>query len=283
MNNKDKNLMEIHIAVLLFGMSGLFGKLLTLPSIVIVSGRVFFSSIFLYILIAYQKKGIKLKAKKDYFFLIIMGVILSIHWTAFFHAIQVSTVAIGLITFSTFPIFVTFLEPLFFKESIRYSDIISAAVSFFGVVLVVPRLDLSSNMAQGALWGLVSGLTYAVLSMFNRKFLKKYPSLIITFYEQFTSAIVLIPFVVFGKPNFQPSDILLLALLGVVFTGLAHLMFVNSLKNIKTLTAGIISSLEPLYGVIFAALLLGEIPSYREITGGIIILGTVFYTTVKSK
>ncbi len=45
MNTRNKGLIEIHLAVFLFGMSGVFGKLLSLPSMIIVLGRVFFSSI----------------------------------------------------------------------------------------------------------------------------------------------------------------------------------------------------------------------------------------------
>jgi len=85
------------------------------------------------------------------------------------------------------------------------------------------------------------------------------------------------------KPTFHIRDILLLIILGTVFTGISHSLFINGLKNIKTQTAGVISSLEPVYGIFFAAFLLKEIPTLREILGGIIILGTVFYSTIKSK
>ncbi len=280
---KNKSLLEIHLAVFLFGLSGLFGKLFSLPSMVIVLGRVFFSSIFLLTIILYLKKDIKLKHQKHYFYLVIMGVILAIHWSTFFKAIQVSTVAIGLLTFSTFPVFLTFLEPYFFKEKIKLSDIIIAIVTLLGVVLVVPKFELGSNLTQGVFWGILSGFTYAILSMLNRKYVKEYSSLVIAFYEQFVATIVLIPFLFLQKPIFSFRDIILLIILGIVFTGISHLLFINGLKNIKTQTAGIISTLEPVYGIIFAIFLLGEIPTLREVLGGVIILSTVLYSTIKSK
>lgn len=283
MDARNKSLMEIHLAVFLFGVSGLFGKLLSLPSIIIVLGRVFFSSIFLLFLLLNMKKDIKLKEKKHYFYLLIMGIILAIHWTTFFQSIQVSTVAIGLLAFSTFPVFVTFLEPYFFKEHIKISNIVIAIVAFLGVMLVIPSFELGNSSTQGVLWGLVSGFTYAILSILNKKYVKEYSSAVIAFYEQFIAAIILIPFYFLQKPVFQLNDILLLALLGVVFTGISHLLFINGLKNIKAQTAGIISSLEPVYGIIFAAFLLSEIPSLREVLGGMVILGAVFYSTIKSR
>ncbi|MBU3190494.1 DMT family transporter [Clostridium bowmanii] len=282
MNTKNKNLTQIHFAVFLFGIAGLFGKLLSLPPMIIVLGRVFFSSIFLLIIMLFLKKDIKLKKKKDYLYLGIMGFILAIHWSAFFKSIQVSTVAIGLLIFSTFPVFVTFLEPYFFKEKIKTKDIVIAIITLMGVALVVPKFKLGNNLTEGVLWGILSSFTYAVLSMLNRKYVKEYSSIVIAFYEQFVATLVLIPFLFLIRPVFKPMDIILLVVLGVVFTAISHTLFINGLKNVKTQTAGIISSLEPVYGIIFALLVIGEIPTTREILGGIIILGTAFYSTIKS-
>jgi len=115
---RRRGLFEIHLAVLFFGLAGLFGKLVLLPSTIIVLGRVLFATIFLSLVLLYLKQGIRLRQKQDYFFMALMGVILAVHWVTFFQAIQVSTVAIGLLTFSTFPVFVTFLEPFFFQRKI---------------------------------------------------------------------------------------------------------------------------------------------------------------------
>lgn len=275
--------MQIHIAVLLFGLSGLFGKFIALPPIIIVFGRVCFSSGFLFIVIKVFKKNIRLKEKSHYLYLIIMGGILAIHWITFFKAIQMSTVAIGLLTFSTFPVFVTFLEPYFFKERLKLSDVIVAGVTFLGVALVIPKFELGNDVTQGVLWGIVSGFTYALLSIFNRKYVNEYSSLVVAFYEQIVAAVLLIPVLFFSHPVVHTKDILLIILLAVVFTGISHTLFIEGLKNIKTQTAGIISCLEPLYAIIFAAILLNEIPGIREVLGGVIILGTVFYSTIKSK
>lgn len=282
MHTKNKSLLEIHLAVFLFGLSGLFGKLLSLSPMIIVLGRVFFSSTFLLIIMLYFKKDIKLRQNKDYIYFILMGIILAIHWSVFFLSIQVSTVAIGLLTFSTFPIFVTFLEPYFFKEKIKLLDIAIAIITFLGVLLVIPKFELGNHMTQGVLWGILSGFTYAILSMLNRKYAKDYSGMKIAFYEQLVATIVLLPFLFLQKTTFQPRDIVLLLLLGILFTGISRSLFISGLKHIKTQRAGIISSLEPVYGIFFSILLLGEIPTGREFLGGFIILSMVFYSTRKS-
>lgn len=281
MNAKNKSLLEIHSAVLLFGLSGLFGKIIALPAIMIVFGRVFFASIFLLLVLLYFKKTIRL-ASQDYAYMVVMGILLAIHWHTFFLSIQMSTVAIGLLTFSAFPVFVTFLEPYFFKEKIKLADIAIAFIAFGGVVLVIPAFEMDNNLTQGGLWGIVSGFTYALLSLLNRKYAEKYSGTVIAFYEQFIAAIILVPFLFWQEFSFQPTDLLLLFILGVIFTGIAHSLFINGLKNIRTQTAGIISCIEPVYGIIFAAVLLQEIPTFREVAGGSIILAAVLYSTSRA-
>ncbi len=274
-------LFEIHIAVLFFGLAGLFGKLVNQPPAVIVFGRVLFAMAFLLPAMWYLKHSFRLNRTRDYFALLLQGFILAVHWGTFFQAIQVATVAVGLITFSTFPIFVTFLEPVFFKEKLRPADVALALLTFTGVVLVVPAFDLDNTTTQGALWGVTSGLTFALLSIMNRKYARTYSSLVVAFYQDAAAALFLVPFLFLPAPVMTLPDMLLLALLGIVFTGVAHSLFIRGLAHVKAQTASIIASLEPVYGILAAALLLGELPAARELSGGAVILSAALYATTR--
>ena len=276
---RRKGLLEIHIAVLFFGLAGLFGKLLLLPSTIIVFGRVFFATIFLSLVLLYLKQGIRLRQKQDYFFMALMGFILAVHWVNFFQAIQVSTVAIGLLTFSTFPVFVTFLEPVFFRERVELKDILVAFIAIVGVALVIPEFEIKNSMTRGALWGIASGFTFALLSIMNRKYVKEYSSIIVAFYQDSIATVVLLPFLFLAAPVFRLTDILLLSILGVIFTGVAHTLFIKGLASVRAQKASIIASLEPVYGIIAAILLLGAIPTLRVVFGGVIILSAALYAT----
>ena len=108
-----QGLLRVHLAVLLFGLSGLFGKLLGHHSLVIAWGRTVFSSLTLAGVLAAGGKGFRLEKRRDLLAFWGLGALLAFHWSSFYRAIQLSTVALGLISFSTFPIFITFLEPLF--------------------------------------------------------------------------------------------------------------------------------------------------------------------------
>ena len=275
MKNNKRYLLQVHGAVLLFGLSGLFGKL-DQPAMVITLGRVVFSALFLLVLlnlrhIPYRVSGRQLAALAG------LGAVLAFHWCSFYQAIQLSTVAIGLLTFSSFPIFVTFLEPLFFRRTLRGQDALAAAVAFGGIALVAP---VSGGGAwQGVLWGLLSGLSYALLGLLNKKTVDHLPAPVISFYEQAAAAVYLLPSLLWLRPRFTLEEVGLLALLGVVFTAISHTLFIGGLKGVRAQTASVISSLEPVYGILFAALFLGEIPSAREILGGLVVLACALWVT----
>jgi drug/metabolite transporter (DMT)-like permease len=263
------------------GFAGVIIKFVSYPSAVITFGRVFFSSAVLLIFAEAGHDNLKLKNKFDVFIAIFAGVVMAVHWFSFMHSIRLSTVAIGTITYSTFPVFVSFLEPLIYKEKFSASGIIQAAMVLIGLIITIPEFSFQNTMTLGIIWGMVSSITYAVLSLLNRHLSSCYAGRTVCLYEQGTATILLLPVLFLVRPTFTPKDIVLLIILGVLCTAVAHTLFVESLKNVKVTTAGIVSGMETVYGIVLAIFILREIPSMREIIGGVIILSVALYTTLK--
>lgn len=269
-----KSLAGLHLAVLLFGLAGVVGRSMDLSAALVTLGRTGCSFGFLLLGFLVRKKPLRLRSRRDLFLALTAGVILAAHWTAFFQSVQTASVAVGTITFSTFPLFVTFLEPLIYREKLRPAGVICAGAMFLGVLVTVPAFSLTSRQTVGILWGMAGSVTYAALSLFNRTLSDRYPGDLICLYEQGAAAAVLLP-VLFRTPApVSAPDLFRILFLGVVSTALAHSLYVSSLRRIRAQTAGIVSGLETVYGVLFAWLLLGEPPTLREALGGGIILGS---------
>ncbi len=276
---KKRSLAEIHVAVVLFGIAGLFGKWIALAPSIIVLGRVFFASITLAFILLILKQTILFPKKSTYFLLVSLGFLLAVHWTVFFKSIQISTVAVGLLSYSSFPIFTAFLEPLFFKEKIQIKNLLYAGGCVFGIFLIIPKFDLSDAIFQGVLWGVAAGFTFSLLTIFNRKLSKQYSSLVIAFYQDFFATLFLLPFFFILRPTLDLKNIILLCILGIFCTAGSHTLFIKGMKYIRAQTAAIISSLEPVYGIVIAFFFLNEIPTLRTILGGVIILSAAFSVT----
>jgi len=281
----ENPILTTHIAVFLFGFSGLFGKFFSFSPVYIVLGRTFFASVSLIIFIVFLKKiPIKPASLSDTFSLGLQGLLLGFHWVCFFYSIQISTVAVGLLTFSTFPLFVTFLEPVFFKEKLYKKDILFACLILIGTFFVIPSLDFSDNMTRGGSIGILAGFTFALLALINRKNAKKLNPLSIALHQNFFATIFLIiPAILIKSPLPLYSDLPLLAVLGIFCTALSHSLFIKSLARIRAQTVSVITGLEPVWGIALAILFFNEIPNLQTIAGGIIIIIASALAGMKNK
>jgi len=279
----NKGAVQIHIAVFLFGFAGLFGKFLSCSPLYIVLGRTFFASIALFLYARLFSKTVLFAfGRNQILFFILQGILLAVHWWSFFLSIQISSVAVGLVTFSTFPLFVTFLEPLCFKEELKTKDIFIAVAVFIGILLVIPDFNFSNNITRGAFFGIVSGFTFALLALVNRRNARISDAIAVAFYQNLFAALFLIwPVLALKVVPPQMSDLPNLIFLGVVCTALSHTLFIHSLIFIRAQTASVIAGLEPVYGIILAFFLLNEIPGARTLVGGLIIIGTTLLASCR--
>jgi len=285
MSPYSRNLLSIHAAVVLFGFAGLFGdtRVLPLSSVVIVFGRVVFASAALLLASLVQKNILRSVSRRSVFAFALLGILLAAHWTTFFQSVKDAGVALALITFTTFPVFVAFLEPLFFRERLHAVDVIRAALALAGIVILQPRFEVNDRATQGILWGIASGGTFALLTLLNRRFVRQHSSMTIALYQDLFAAAVLLPFVFAGGQSITIRDLLLLAALGVLCTAVAHSLFIAGMHGVSARTASMIACLEPVYGTLLAVLYLGDSLPLRTILGGIIILGVAFHATVKPR
>lgn len=272
----------LHLSVMLFGLSAVLGQFVDAPAAVIAGGRVLWSSAALLLFSLFRKSSLKLRCKKDYAVALAAGVVLAIHWTTFFQSIRTSSVAIGTITFSAFPLFLTFLEPPVFHEPLRPRNVVTALVLLAGVGITIPDFSLENQVTVGILWGLVCALAYAVLSLANRYLAGRYPAQTVCLYEQGTAAVVLLPALLFSRTTWSLPNFAGIAAIGLICTAIAHSLYVAAQRHVKAQTAGIISGMETVYGILFALLFLGEIPGPRELIGGAVILGVAVFSSLSA-
>ena len=275
MDLTKRSMIELHIAVVLFGISGLFGKLIPLDPVQIVFGRTVIGALALLVALGVKGQLGKMFVTGQWGVNIALGVLLCAHWITFFKAIQVSSVAIGLLAFASFPVFVTLLEPILFKERWRKIDFITMFTVVFGLYLVVPEAGSDAHIIEGLAWGIFSAFLYAMLSMINRFRVRETESMALVFLQNvgaaFTAALIM-PFS--ALPAIVEQLPLFLAL-GLLCTTLPLAIMMNSLKVLKTQLVSLVICLEPLYGILLAALLLSEIPSASTLAGGAVIMGAI--------
>ena len=276
--SRGSALAALHAAVLLFGFAGLFGKWIDLSPVAIVLGRASVAAAALGIVL------LKTRAVRRPFELRLVtnGAVLALHWVSFFAAIQTATVAIGLLGFASFPLFVLILEWLLLRRRWTPRKAATALAVTLGLVALVPSYSLQDRTLQGLAWGLVSGFTFALLAVLNRRLVANRRAIDVAFWQNLTAALCLVPFA-WATPAalgaIGARDIALIVVLGLVCTALAHSLFIAGLRTISAHTASVIVALEPVYGIVLALVLLGEVPGVRTFVGGVLIVGAALLAT----
>ena len=278
-------IISILVALPFVSLTGLFGKFLTIAPLLIVQGRSIFAFGTLLIALFVMRKKLFFQDYREWIWLMVSGSILGIHWIAFFEAIQVSTVAIGLLSFASYPLFTTLLEPLFFKEVLRRKNVVAALIVICGLAIMAtsseePNAIISGSVIQGLLWGLLAGFGFSVLTLLNRGYVRNHSPLLLTCWQNGFAALVLLPWSLSESWMISGKEWSLLFILGVICTVGGHTLLINGLRHVKAQIASLlIAGLEPVGAIVFALFLLGEIPSLQTLLGGLLIVGTTFLIT----
>jgi len=275
---KERNaLLAIHLGALLFGLSGIFGKLAATTPDMIAGGRAFFAVLALGLAtLLWRRTDSSRPSWPQLARLVLGGLLLGTHWLAFFEAVKISGVAIATLGFASFPAFTVLLEGTLFRERTRPVEFLMVALVCLGLILVTPEFSLGSDATVGLLWAVLSGLLFALLSLLNRASTHGLDPIQAALYQNVTVLVVFMPLAAPLVPSLRPLDWLWLAMLGIFCTGLAHSLFVASLRVLKARTTAVIFALEPVYGILFAWWLFSEQPTLRMLAGGLLIISAIF-------
>lgn len=220
-----------------------------------------------------------------------IGVIVAIHWLCFYGSIKLANASVALITMSTTALFTALIEPHIFKWQLNFTDILLS-------ILVIPAMylttyDFSTDMLWGFWLGIVSALLLAYFTILNRKLISEASPEVITFLEMGSSWLFLsiCSFLLFVIETDYPvipqnSDIIYLIVLSLGCTILPFVLHLKALKHISAFATNLIINLEPVYGIVMAAIILKE---YRELNVKfylgviIIVLIVMMYPLLNSK
>jgi drug/metabolite transporter (DMT)-like permease len=284
MNNSHiQHLSGLLAATLFISTSGVLGKYIAMPTEVIVWFRSAFAVVFLYLFCRLKKISLKVHHTKTHVPLIISSLFMAAHWITYFYALKLSNVALGMLSLFTFPVITSLLEPVFLKTKINPVHIVLGVIVLVGLYILTPEFDLESSMLKGVLFGLLSAVCYAIRILIMKQYVETYHGSMLMLYQTVVITIVLVPVMFFMDVSGFSSQFPYLLMLALLTTSIGHGLMVHSLKFFSASTATIISSVQPIFGIILAFFFLGEIPHANTYIGGALILSTVVIESIRSK
>ncbi len=259
-NNNTRILAILHLAVFLAGWTGIFGRLISLGGLPLVWYRMMVSVVVLAVVMALMHRlhhpGWKALGK-----IAACGIILALHWVAFFASIQASNVSIGVACVATSCFFTTLFHPLINRKRVSWVEVLISFISIAGVLLI---FSLDVRYRLGIALGLLCAALYSVFSILNINVARETgeDSATMLLYELIGGVFflsLLIPFLPVADIIPQKADILWLLLLGSVFTILPFLFQLQALRSLSAFTVNLAYNLEPVYSIALAAILFGEL------------------------
>lgn len=252
---------KLHISILLAGLTGIFGKLISLNAGLLVWYRMMFASLLFWIILGLSKKLIKVPVR-EVLRISGIGMLLGLHWVFFYGSIKAANISIGVICFSLVGFFTAFLEPLINKHKISLKEILFSLLTVAGIVMI---FHFDTRYRLGIVLGVISSALAALFTITNKRKSKNYPARTMLLYEMsggFVGLSCLMPLYLhyFPAGNILPGndDFLYLLLLASACTIGLYLLQIQVLKKISAFTVNLSYNLEPVYSIILAMLFFHE-------------------------
>jgi drug/metabolite transporter (DMT)-like permease len=256
-----RSFIQLHIAVLLAGLTGVLGKLISLNEGLLVWWRLLLAVPLLWVLALSRKQTLRID-RRDVWRIIGIGGIAALHWVAFYGSIKYSNVSVGLLCFSAIGFFTALIEPLVLGHRIDVVELLLGLLVIVGIFFI---FQVDPHFKTGIFIGLLSALLGSLFPVLNKRILQRVSAVNVTLYELsggFLVLSVLLPFYlhVFPAPSLIPgwADLGWLLILSWLCTVLAFNLSMSALQRISAFTVNLSYNLEPVYGILLAFLIFRE-------------------------
>jgi drug/metabolite transporter (DMT)-like permease len=265
--------------VVILGLTGVFGKLISLNAKELVWYRMLIAFIVLALFLLIKKELFKIKLK-DFFGILGVGALVTFHWLFFFEAIKVSTISVAVVCLATSSLLSALIEPIFFKRKILYYELIMGVLVLLSIAYM---LGTETQYLLGYFYGIISALLATLFTLFNAKYIGKVEAAKITMIEMLSGVIIVsIILLLNGEhsifyTSISFSDFSYLLLLGILCTAMVFVWMIEILRYITPYSLIMAVNLEPIYSIILALIIFGEseLMSISFYVGSSVIIGVV--------
>ncbi|MBN3795987.1 DMT family transporter [Burkholderia sp. Ac-20392] len=271
------SIFKLHLATLLFGLSGVIGRISTIDVRMLVEARAGLAALALFFVARMSRIDLRVPRQKQIPYAAI-GLLLGFHWYSFFYSIRLSGVSIGLLSFSSSPIFVILLAPLVNKSRLLIQDFLSIAAFSVGLILIINPSSIDQSKIVGALWGIGSGFSFAIAQIINKILVERDHPIKIAAYQNFGATLALLPFINISMLPETSIGIFQILTIGFICTAFAHTIFISGMKLVSAQTASMFTYLEPVYGIALATIICHDTPDGQTIVGATIILLSIYFS-----
>ena len=272
------------LSMLIFGTNGILVHHISLASSQIILMRTLIGGLLLTLIVLLRGGFDRAGIRADLLPLLLGGSVLGLNWVALFEAYRQLNVSLATLIYYVGPILVLLFSPVLFREKLNSRKITSVVLVAVGLVCISGSIALRGMSMRGLLTAVVSALFYAAVIIFNKRITHTGGMQTAALELDIAFVIVLIYMMLtVGPPHPAVSDIPWIAVIGLVNTGLAYLLYFSGLQKLPAQSAALISYVDPVSALVFSALFLHETMTPVQILGAVLIIGGAVFGELKSR
>ena len=280
MSQRLKNLLLLHLIVIIFGYTGIWGKLISIQAIPLVWWRICIALVAIFLFMLLGKKLKKINATKVLHFSLVGGLI-ALHWITFFWAIKVSNVSVALAVMASTALFISILDPILSKKKFIWYEALLGIATIIGLTII---FSFESKFILGITLALCSAFLAALFTVFNGRFVKHDDSYNITLWEMLGGLVLISVYLLFSSGfdtaffDLSYDDLKYILLLSILATAFGFIVSVKVMEVLSPFTVALTVNLEPVYAILLAWYYFGEDEkmTWQFYIGSLIILSTIF-------
>lgn len=273
-------------AMTIFGTVGIFVRYIPLPAATVAFFRGVLGLILMLVLMTLTGKKPDFSAiGKNLWLLLLSGGAMGLNWVFLFESYRHTTVAVATICYYLAPVFLVLVSPLL-GEKLTGRKLILSGIALVGMVFVSGVLDGGISGGKGIAFAVGAAVLYTAVMFLNKKLgaISAYDK---TVMQLAAAAVVILPYCLltggFGMGQMAGRDYLLLAIVGIVHTGIAYWLYFGALGKLSSQSVALFSYIDPVIAIILSALWLGEMMHWQEILGAVLILGSALWSEFPGK
>ncbi|MGN0334087.1 MAG: DMT family transporter [Lachnospiraceae bacterium] len=283
MKNTNHARISLILAMVIFGTVGIFRKNIPLSSGLVAAARGILGVVFLAVFTAVKKiRPDRAMIRKHLVVLLISGMFIGLNWVLLFESYRYTSVAVATLCYYMAPVFVVVASPFVLKEHVTLKTKICVAAALLGMVFVSGVLDggiSEISELRGMIFGLGAAAFYALVILLNQS-LKEVPTYDKTMVQLGAASVVLLMYIFTAEEltsvSFVPMTVCLLFVVGIVHTGIAYVLYFDSMKELSARTVALFGYIDPIVAIILSALFLKEEMGAFQIAGAVLVLGSAF-------
>ena len=187
------------------------------------------------------------------------------------------------------PELVPLTAPFLFKERLTKKKMLCIAGALVGMIFVsgIWNTGISgTGELRGVLYGIGAAVFYASVILLNKK-IRDISAYDKTMMQLAAASIVLLPYTVLTEKvsvlSLTPVAVILLAVVGILHTGISYTLYFGSMKELEAQTIAIFSYIDPIVAILLSALFLKEPLGIGGIAGAIMVLGAALISELPDK